>query len=107
MNEAENGKVAMESIKTIQPDVIVLDLMMPVMDGFDFLDNLRAMPQHWSSIPVIVVTAKSLTDEDHARLNGRVFQVIEKSTHTKKDLRDALGRLIGSCFPAKKKGDKQ
>ena len=107
VNEAENGKVAMESIKTIQPDVIVLDLMMPVMDGFDFLDNLRAMPQHWSSIPVIVVTAKSLTDEDHARLNGRVFQVIEKSTHTKKDLRDALGRLIGSCFPAKKKGDKQ
>ena len=107
VNEAENGKVALESIKTIQPDVIVLDLMMPIMDGFDFLDSLRSMPQHWSSIPIIVVTAKSLTKEDYDRLNGRVFQVIQKSTHTKKDLRDALGKLVSSCLTEKREGDKQ
>ena len=46
----------------LQPRLILLDLMMPVMDGFDFLTELRAQPE-WQQIPVIVITAKDLTAE--------------------------------------------
>lgn len=92
---ANNGKEAIEQLKVAVPDVILLDLMMPVMDGFDFLDYLRKTP-HWLSIPVIVVTAKILTQEDRERLDGKVFQVIQKSSHTKEDICNSLSSLIQS-----------
>ena len=57
--------------------MILLDLMMPVMDGFEFLAELRKLdPQH--TVPVIVITAKDLTPEDARRLNGGVAQVFQK-----------------------------
>jgi CheY-like chemotaxis protein len=64
-----------------QPQLILLDLMMPVMDGFGFLSEMRARPE-WQHIPVIVVTAKELTGEDRERLNGMVDEVLEKSSDT-------------------------
>ena len=57
--------------------MILLDLMMPVMDGFDFLLEMRANSE-WEDIPVIVLTAKDLTREDRRILNGRVMQIVEK-----------------------------
>jgi CheY-like chemotaxis protein len=61
-----------------RPDVIILDLMMPKMDGFEFLDELRRKPE-WQDIPVVVITAKDLTDDDRNRLNGGVDRIIQKS----------------------------
>jgi CheY-like chemotaxis protein len=61
--EAENGRVALERMTERQPDLILLDLMMPEMDGFQFLDEIRKHDA-WRSIPVIVVTAKELAPED-------------------------------------------
>jgi GAF domain-containing protein/CheY-like chemotaxis protein len=78
VTEAENGQVAVEALATAQPDVIILDLMMPKMDGFEFLDELRSRPD-WQDIPVVVITAKDLTEEDRARLNGGVERIIRKS----------------------------
>jgi len=78
VSEAENGQVAVEALAAARPDVIVLDLMMPKMDGFEFLDELRARPD-WQDIPVVVITAKDLTDEDRDRLNGGVERIIQKS----------------------------
>ena len=63
VTEAENGQVAIKSLTAARPDVIILDLMMPKMDGFEFLNELRAQPD-WRDIPVVVITAKDLTDED-------------------------------------------
>ncbi|GAG21434.1 unnamed protein product, partial [marine sediment metagenome] len=66
--EAENGRVALERMATCRPTLILLDLMMPVMDGFDFLVELHASPD-WRDIPVVVLTAKDLTAEDRRILS--------------------------------------
>jgi CheY-like chemotaxis protein len=78
VTEAENGVLALAALSSVQPDAIILDLMMPRMDGFEFLDELRARPE-WSDIPVVVITSKDITDEDRSRLNGEVERVIQKS----------------------------
>jgi CheY-like chemotaxis protein len=54
VTEAENGQVAVEALAIARPDVIILDLMMPKMDGFEFLDELRSRPD-WPDIPVVVI----------------------------------------------------
>src|SRR4029078_972214 len=77
-SEAENGQIAVKSLGAARPDVIILDLMMPKMDGFEFLDELRRKPE-WEDIPVVVITAKDLTDDDRNRLNGGVDRIIQKS----------------------------
>ncbi|MDX1489041.1 MAG: response regulator, partial [Acidiferrobacterales bacterium] len=69
--EAENGRAALDCMAESTPDVILLDLMMPEMDGFQFLDHVRT-DERWRSIPIIVITAKDLTAEDRRRLNGYV-----------------------------------
>jgi CheY-like chemotaxis protein len=79
--EADNGRVALDEIGIRQPDLVLLDLMMPVMDGFDFLIELHANTD-WRNIPVVVLTAKDLTDEDRRILSGRVEQILEKDVWT-------------------------
>jgi len=58
-----------------RPELVVLDLMMPEMDGFEFLNEIHRHDR-WQSTPVIVVTAKELTAEDHQRLNGSVQRIL-------------------------------
>ena len=81
VTEAENGRVALERMAESAPDVILLDLMMPEMDGFQFLDQLRGH-EDWRTIPIIVMTAKDLTAEDRQRLDGYVETVLEKGTYS-------------------------
>ena len=81
---------------SVQPGLILLDLMMPVMDGFGFLAAMRARPE-WQHIPVIVVTAKDLTGEDRARLNGMVEDVLEKNAYTREDLLEHVREAVASC----------
>jgi signal transduction histidine kinase/CheY-like chemotaxis protein len=75
--EADNGQVALARLKEARPNVILLDLMMPEMDGFEFIDEVRQRDD-WRDIPVIVVTARDVTEDDRARLNGRVESIIQK-----------------------------
>jgi signal transduction histidine kinase/CheY-like chemotaxis protein len=77
VTEAENGRVALACLAESRPDVIVVDLMMPEMDGFELLDALRSN-DGWREIPVLVLTAKDLTDEDRARLNGGIERILQK-----------------------------
>ena len=76
--EAGNGRIALARLADARPDVIVLDLMMPEMDGFEFLAEMRQRVE-WHDIPVLVVTAKDLTQEDRGRLNGSVERILQKS----------------------------
>ncbi len=95
--EAENGRVALERIAENRPELIVLDLMMPEMDGFSFLEVLR---QHegWRAIPIVVVTAKDLTAEDHQRLNGYVQYIVHKGAYGREELLAELGDRIAACL---------
>jgi two-component system, NtrC family, sensor kinase len=95
VTEAENGEVALASLAAARPDAIILDLMMPRMDGFEFLDELRARPD-WRDIPVVVITAKELTDQERSRLNGGVERIIQKSERDEmlRQLSGELGKWI-------------
>ena len=95
--EAENGRVALERMAESLPDLILLDLMMPEVDGFQFLDHVRTH-EGWRYIPIIVITAKDLTEEDRQRLNGYVEEVLEKGAYNPdallREVRDrATGRV--------------
>ncbi len=82
---AENGRVGLARLTDTRPDVILLDLMMPELDGFGFVGELRQRAE-WRAIPVIVVTAKDLTAEDRLRLNGYVESILLKGTYSREAL---------------------
>ncbi len=75
--EAEHGRAALERAAGPVPDLVLLDLMMPEMNGFEFLEAVRKR-ESWRAVPVVVITAKELTDEDRRRLNGGVERVVAK-----------------------------
>ena len=95
VNEAENGVMGLERMAEATPNLVLLDLMMPEMDGFEFLSRMRAN-ELWRQIPVVVVTAKTLTTEDRARLNdGYVDKLIEKGDDNLDALLSTLDEIIG------------
>ena len=96
VSEAGNGQEALDSMADLQPRLILLDLMMPVMDGFDFLTELRARPE-WQHIPVIVITAKDLTADDRDRLAGKVEDVLEKNACTRDQLLERISEAVAAC----------
>jgi CheY-like chemotaxis protein len=93
--EASNGKEALEKMADVLPNLILLDLMMPVMDGFGFLAAMRAQPE-WEHIPVIVITAKDLTAEDRNRLSGCVEEVLEKNAYPRDQLLKHVREAVAS-----------
>jgi CheY-like chemotaxis protein len=90
---AENGRLGLQRIESKTPDVIVLDLMMPEMDGFEFMAALQADSAR-RDIPVLIVTAKDLGPEDRRRLNVGVSDVIEKNGQHRDKLVDQVHRLL-------------
>lgn len=94
--EAENGQVALDRVAESPPNLILLDLLMPEIDGFQFLAELRAR-KSWRRIPVVVITAKDLTSEDRARLDGNVRRVFQKKGYTCEGLIKELRTLVQGC----------
>jgi GAF domain-containing protein/CheY-like chemotaxis protein/anti-sigma regulatory factor (Ser/Thr protein kinase) len=93
--EAENGRVALERLHHISPSVILLDLMMPEMDGFEFVAEFRRH-EAWRAIPIVVVTAKDLSYEDRERLNGHVQKILQKGTHGRDQLLAEVRELVSA-----------
>ncbi len=91
--EAENGRIGLQRVAEHIPTLILLDLMMPEMDGFEFLSELRKR-EAWRGIPVIVVTAKDLTDEDRLRLNGYVEKILQKGAYSREALLSEVHDLV-------------
>jgi CheY-like chemotaxis protein len=79
VEEAVNGLEALDHLEKRRPDVILLDLMMPEMDGITFVERLRASERN-RSIPVLVVTAKEITPVDRQRLSGGVQAIMQSGS---------------------------
>jgi CheY-like chemotaxis protein len=92
-DEAENGRVALERVAAQPPGLILLDLMMPEMDGFEFVEALRRR-EEWRRIPVVVITARDLDGDDRRRLNGSVERILRKGDYTRESLLDELRRRV-------------
>jgi adenylate cyclase len=91
--EAANGREALDRLAEAMPDLILLDLLMPEMDGFEFLDEIRRRPA-WGAVPVIILTAKDLTEDDRRRLSGRAIRIIQKAGQSRELLVAELRRAI-------------
>ncbi len=91
--EAENGRIALERVNVKLPELILLDLMMPEMDGFQFITALRQTPE-WRTIPIVVVTAMNLTEKERQQLNGSVIQILQKGAYTRDQLLSEVRDLV-------------
>jgi PAS domain S-box-containing protein len=91
VEEADNGESALARLNIHTPDVIFLDLMMPEMDGFAFLERVR-QEDAWSAIPIVVLTAKELTADDRRRLHRGIERVLQKGSNSLDDLLSELRR---------------
>ena len=91
--EANNGRAALDRLRETVPGVVLLDLMMPEMDGFDFVAAVRA-DAAWRSVPIVVITAKDLSPEDHERLNGYVARVLQKGALSREALLGEVRDLV-------------
>jgi len=91
--QATNGREALERLNETIPSVIILDLMMPVMDGFEFVEAVRANPL-WQSLLIVILTAKDLTDADRTQLNGHVSRIYKKPESESQNMLEELHRLV-------------
>jgi signal transduction histidine kinase/DNA-binding response OmpR family regulator len=103
VTEAENGRAALERLREAIPGLILLDLMMPDMDGFEFVAECRTH-EAWRGIPIVVVTAKDLTPGDRERLNGYVEKILAKGASTREALLTEVRNLVGACVARRRAG---
>jgi PAS domain S-box-containing protein len=93
VREAGDGLEALARMEEAIPSVVLLDLMMPRLDGFGFLERLRARPA-WRHVPVVVLTAMDLSEADRRLLRGTVEEVVQKGDTRGDDLLAELERLV-------------
>lgn len=93
--EAQDGQEGLKRLAETKPDIVLLDLNMPKMDGFEFAEAMRSDPR-WSEIPIVVLTARSLTAEDRQRLNGNVQRVLSKGGLDRGGLLKEIRRAVGT-----------
>ncbi|HZI38457.1 MAG TPA: response regulator, partial [Acidimicrobiia bacterium] len=100
VSEAADGRAGLDRVAEQRPSLILLDLLMPEMNGFEFLAELQTRPE-WRSIPVVVVTAKDLTSEEHARLSGQVSEVLRKGAYTRERLLSEVRERVAAWTAGK------
>jgi CheY-like chemotaxis protein len=90
--EAENGRVALDILPDVNPDLILLDLIMPEMDGLEFAARMREN-QVWRSVPIVVMTSKDLTEDDRRQLRGFAAKVVRKGGNGENELLYAVREI--------------
>lgn len=90
---ATNGRLGLQRVEERRPDLILLDLNMPVMDGFDFLAELRSRSE-WVDIPVVVLSSMDLTNEERAALNASADQVLSKTEVSLRQLAERVKSIV-------------
>jgi CheY-like chemotaxis protein len=100
--EAEHGLAGLERLAEARPDVILLDLIMPEMDGFEFIGRVRAEPCH-RDIPIVVITAKALTADERSKLNSHMQGFVQKGDADGAALLAAIDRLLPQRTPVKER----
>jgi CheY-like chemotaxis protein len=95
--EAENGRVALERLTVVHPDLVLLDLMMPEMNGFEFVEAIRGRKET-HHLPVIVLTAADLDEEGHRRLNGGIERILRKRPGGREEVLVTLREVIADCL---------
>ena len=95
---AGHGRAALASLEESKADVILLDLMMPEMDGFEFLEELRAH-EKWAEIPVVVITARQLSKKEMEQLKLVTERVMRKGNFTGVELVEEVDRLVCQTLP--------
>jgi len=104
VTEAENGRVGLEAVAQHTPGLVLLDLMMPEMDGFEFIEHLRGS-EEGTHIPVVVLTAKDLTERDRQRLRGSVENVLQKNGQSN-EVVEEVRRLLAQSTSRKSKPER-
>ena len=99
---AENGREAMQSVSRQLPDLILLDLMMPELDGFGVVEELQKHDD-WRDVPVVVLTAKQLSPAERLRLYGHVEGVVEKGSYDRTQLLEFASAPLGQMARGAKK----
>ena len=87
--EAADGAAGIEIVRQEHPDIILLDLMMPGVDGFEVLESLKA-DETTSDVPVIVISAKELTQDERERLSGQIDKLMQKGNFTDEELLEEI-----------------
>jgi CheY-like chemotaxis protein len=90
---AANGQDALHVLREFEPDVVLLDLVMPIMDGLTFLEVFRGTPR-FRDIPVIVVSARDLAGDERERLERHTTALLQKGNALEADLRNALASVL-------------
>jgi hypothetical protein len=101
--EADNGRVALERLREMTPSVVLLDLMMPEMDGFEFVAEFRR-DERWRAIPIVVITAKDLSRDDRERLNGYVQNILRKGAYTREQLLAEVREMVAASVARRRSG---
>jgi CheY-like chemotaxis protein len=94
---ASGGQEAIDIARSSPPDLVMLDLMMPHVTGFDVVEALRAHPST-QNIPIMVLTAKTLTDSDIRQLNGHVSTILRRGSTGSSDLLSLLKQVVASTL---------
>jgi adenylate cyclase len=90
---ASGGREAIDLAKSLKPDLVLLDLMMPEVTGFDVVEALRADPETRET-PIMVLTATNLTEDDKRSLNGRVSKILSRKSVASSDIVGLLKRVV-------------
>jgi signal transduction histidine kinase/DNA-binding response OmpR family regulator len=103
VTEAENGRVALDRVREAPPGLVLLDLLMPEMDGFEFAVEFRRHAE-WRNIPLVILTAKSLSADDRERLSGQAQRILQKGGSSRDSLLAEVREMVADLVAHRRVG---